>query len=154
MRCAVIKDNLVVNLIVADANVDAAPEGHTLINVDESVNIGATYDPLSDSFANPEPPTPQIVVPYCITRRQCAMQLFSLQMISSDDAIAMTQTGTPPAAIQVFIDQMNEPDRTMAMLDFAAMEYQRNSVLLASLMTANGMTDQQIDQFFIAAAAL
>lgn len=97
---------------------------------------------------------PVSTVPESITRRQCAMMMFSLQMISGAEAIAMTQSGIPPAAVQAYLDTLPEPQRTMATMDFAAMNYFRENPLLLALMAANNMTEQQVDEFFIAAAAL
>jgi hypothetical protein len=91
-------------------------------------------------------------VPQSITRRQCAKQLLALSMISGDEAIAMTRNGTPPAMVQAYLDNMQEPDRTSATIDFAADTYLRNNPLLAALMAANGMTEEQVDQFFIEAS--
>ena len=98
----------------------------------------------------PEPPE----VPAQITRRQCAVMMLSQNMITSQEAILMTQSGIPPANVQTYFDAMSEPQRTMAIIDFAATNYFRNNPLLADLMAANGMTEQQVDQFFIDAASL
>lgn len=93
-------------------------------------------------------------VPASITRRQCAKQLLVLGMISAQEAIDMTQSGKPPAMVQAYLDNMPEPDRTFATIDFAADTYLRSNPLLAALMAANGMTEQQVDEYFIAAAQL
>lgn len=94
------------------------------------------------------------VVPSVLTRRQCAMMMFNMQMISGAEAIAMTQSGVPPAAVQSYLDALQEPDRTLATIDFAATSYYRSNPLLIALMNANNMTEQQVDEFFIAAAQL
>lgn len=119
----------------------------------------APFQPYVDAWLqkkneidNPPPSPPS--VPDSITRRQCAMMMFSLQMISGPEAIAMTQSGIPPAAIQGYLDTLPEPQRTMATMDFAATNYFRNNPLLAALMAANNMTEEQVDQFFISAAML
>lgn len=91
-------------------------------------------------------------VPESITRRQCAMQLFSIGMITGDEGIAMTRSGIPPVAVQAFLAALPEPDLTMAMMDFAATSYFRDNPLLAALMTANNMTEERVDQFFIEAS--
>jgi hypothetical protein len=54
--------------------------------------------------------------------------------------------------VQAYLDNMQEPDRTSATIDFAADTYLRNNPLLAALMAANGMTEEQVDQFFIEAS--
>lgn len=93
-------------------------------------------------------------VPKSITRRQCAMMMFSMQMISGPEAIAMTQSGIPPYAVQQYLDTLPEPQRTMATIDFAAMEYYRENPLLLALMAVNNMSEQQLDEFFLGAAQL
>lgn len=60
MRCAVIDiaTNTVVNMIVADAAIDAAPGGCLLVNTDGPCNIGWVYDPVVNDFTDPNPPPP------------------------------------------------------------------------------------------------
>lgn len=96
----------------------------------------------------------KMLVPESITRRQCAMMMFSTQMITGPEAVAMTQSGIPPAAVQAYLDTMPEPDRTMAIMDFAASSYYRENPLLLALMIANNMTEEDVDNFFIAAGKL
>jgi hypothetical protein len=93
-------------------------------------------------------------IPKAITRRQCALQLRAMGMITIAEAKMMTKDGTPPAAIQGYFDTMAEADRDMAEIDFAAINYFRNNPLITALMTANGLTKSDIDNFFIAAAQL
>lgn len=93
-------------------------------------------------------------VPESITRRQCAKQLLAIGLITAQEAIAMTRNGTPPAMVQAYLDNMQEPDRTSATIDFAADTYLRSNPLLSALMAANGMTEEQVDAYFIAAAIL
>lgn len=112
--------------------------------------------PFVDMYVAQVPPDPEPVnpVPDSITRRQCAMMMFSLQMISGPEAIAMTQSGIPPFAVQQYLDTLPEPQRTFAIMDFAATNYYRSNPLLLSLMQINNMTEQQVDEFFIGAAQL
>jgi len=56
MRAAVVDTgtNLVVNLIIADASVDAPPLGCVLVNIDDiDCNIDWTYDAAANSFTPP-----------------------------------------------------------------------------------------------------
>lgn len=94
------------------------------------------------------PPPPKPFVPESITRRQCARQLLIVGMITGDEAIAMTQSGIPPASVQAYLNTLSEPDKTLATIDFAADNYYRNNPLLAALMVANNMSDEQVDDFF------
>lgn len=62
MRCALVDNltNIVVNLIVADPAVDTSPEGQTIVGLPDgsSVSIGWLYDPVTETFTDPNPPPP------------------------------------------------------------------------------------------------
>lgn len=61
MRAAVVSltDYIVVNIIVADASKDPAPDGCILVDVtDIQCDIGWIYDPDTGTFTNPNPPPP------------------------------------------------------------------------------------------------
>lgn len=100
-----------------------------------------------------EPPPP---VPESITRRQCALQLLAMQTITDVEALAMTKSGDVPAAIMAVLDQavangtMTPEQKILAEIDFAAANYYRSN----SLISMMGLSSEQIDQFFIAAAKL
>jgi hypothetical protein len=62
MRAAVVDlaTNIVTNVIVADATVDVAPGGCTLVDVDNlSCEIGWVYDPVVVDFIDPNPMEPE-----------------------------------------------------------------------------------------------
>lgn len=101
-----------------------------------------------------DPATLPPPVPRMITRRQCALQLRASGMISTAEAKAMVKDGTPPAAIKASFDAMPGENGTLAEIDFAAVNYYRDNPLISSLMAANGMTTEQVDDFFRAAALL
>ena len=66
MKAAVVdpQNNIVANIIVADAKVDLPPDGYFLIDVTEiPCAIGWIYDPQTGSFADPNPPTEPIPAP-------------------------------------------------------------------------------------------
>lgn len=92
---------------------------------------------------------PLPAIPESITRRQCAIQLLTLEMITAAEAIEMSRSGMPPASVQSAFDKMPDPKKTMALIDFAATSYYRSNPLIPSLMEADGMTNEQVDQFFI-----
>lgn len=115
-----------------------------------SLNTDYSGYTLVEWLMDEPPPT----VPKSITRRQCALQLKALQMISAQEAIDMTRSGVPPAAVAAYFATLSDDDRVLAEIDFAAMNYFRDNPLIETLMTANGMTTEQTDQFFIAAAQL
>lgn len=151
MRCAVIENGIVSNIIVADANVDKSPiEGAVLVNVDDTVQIGYTYD--NGVFTDPNPPKPpepiKIPVPAFITRRQCSLELLARNMISLQEALDMTKTAAVPSAIKAIFDSNLQGDaRLLAEIDFAAANYYRANSLLSMM----GMPESDIDQFFIEA---
>lgn len=123
--------------------------------------IGFVYGPLVNVDYNGymlkpwEVDNPQPRVPQSISRRQCALQLLAIGMISGPEAVEMTRNGTPPASVQNYIDALpDESHRYIALINFAAMEYHRSNPLLNELMAANGGTPESIDAFFVAAAAL
>jgi hypothetical protein len=97
------------------------------------------------------PPAP---VPASITRRQCARELFNREMITGDEMVAMTATGTPPASIEAMFALMPDNEQWIARSDFAADTYMRDNPLLVFIMTASGATPPDIDDFFREAAAL
>ena len=57
MNCAYIQDNIVTNIIVADAG-DSVPEGVTLVEItsETEIDIGWSWD--GTVFINPNPPPP------------------------------------------------------------------------------------------------
>jgi hypothetical protein len=95
-----------------------------------------------------------VPVPQTITRRQCARELFIRQMITGDEMVAMTTTGTPPASIEDMFALMPDNEQWIARSDFAADTYLRDNPLLVFIMTASGSTSADIDDFFREAAAL
>jgi hypothetical protein len=96
-----------------------------------------------------------VIIPDSITRRQCALQLLTLNMITPAEAVEMVQAGIPPEIVKGYIDALpSEMDRAVATINFAAATYQRLNPLLFALMQANGKTEADRDQFFIAAAQL
>lgn len=61
MKAAVVEDvtNIVVNIIIADAHKDPAPDGCFLIDcTDIPCDIGWIYDPATGAFNPPVPPEP------------------------------------------------------------------------------------------------
>ena len=87
-------------------------------------------------------------VPQQITRRQCAVELRKRNLISAQEALAMTKTGDVPALVNEMFSAMTETDRIIAETDFAADTYLRTNSLLNQIMTATGASEADIDQFF------
>ena len=59
MKAAVVElsTNIVLNVIVANANVDLAPDGCVLIDITNGpdCSTGWIYDPVTQTFGNPQP---------------------------------------------------------------------------------------------------
>jgi len=90
------------------------------------------------------PPAP----PASITRRQCALELLTRGLITPEEALAMTKSADVPAAVAMVFAGMSPEARILAEIDFAATNYYRANTLLSQM----GLTDAQLDEFFIAAA--
>jgi hypothetical protein len=90
-------------------------------------------------------------VPESITRRQCALQLLEMKIISAEEALVMTKAGDMPLAVYIILEkELSDPEAFIrAQIDFAAANYYRSNSLLGMM----GMSPEQIDQFFIAAAS-
>jgi hypothetical protein len=98
-----------------------------------------------------EPPPP---VPQSISRRQAATQLRNDQYISQNEALAMASVAAIPPFVSGYFDTLDPVDKENAQLAFTAIDYPRDSSLLIAVMTANGLSDDQINQFFISASKL
>jgi hypothetical protein len=96
-----------------------------------------------EPYVPPPPPVPQ-----SITRRQCAIQLREMTLITPQEALAMTKYGDVPSMISQIFGSMSETDKIKAETDFAADTYLRSNPLLVSIMTQSGHTEEEIDQFF------
>lgn len=126
---------------------------------------GPDYEVMKDrvrAYGRAVPMTPDEIAerdamfPQVITRRQCALQLLATQTITPEEALAMTKAGDVPAAIAAIFDSavanstMTADQRILAEIDFAAANYYRSN----SLLPLMGLTEAEIDQFFIAAVQL
>jgi hypothetical protein len=100
------------------------------------------------------PPPPPVVIPASITRRQCAIELLNVGLITEAEALAMVTTATPPAFVATLIDNLPEADKMRARINFAADTYDRANPLIVELMAAAGKTPADADAFFVAAAKL
>ena len=127
-RFAIIDAGRVINHAEADAAF-AASQGW--IPAGDS-RIGDLWD--GEVFTPPPPPPP--VVPSAVTMRQARLALLAAGLL---DAVETAIMGAGPAAKIEW--------------DYAT-EVQRASGLVPAMATALGLTEDQIDALFIAAAAL
>lgn len=147
-------ENKAVNFVESDGVPGYIPDGCTAVQIPEGASYGYGWVWDGTKFVPPDVPVP-VKVPASITRRQCALQLLNMGIITDQEAVDMTRTGLPPANVQAYIDALPTADeRARAEIDFAADAYYRDNPLLEAIMIANGATDAEIDQFFIEASQL
>lgn len=96
-----------------------------------------------------------INVPQTISDRQFFQQLAIAGVISQEEALAAVKTGDIPAALSGFIAALDDASRFNAeMLLSGATVFQRNHSLTNAVAMAQGMTADQVDEFFRQAAKL
>lgn len=150
-------DNKALNFILWDGKTEfdhGQSQGNSLVLIEGIEDYGFGW--IWDGRRFIAPSMQNMTVPASITRRQCALQLLAMNTITSQEALDMTKTATVPAAIaQIFDAQVaggawTAEQRTLAEIDFAADNYYRSN----NLMSVMGLTEQEIDGFFIAADKL
>ena len=124
--------NIVSNVSVWDDVPQSTNE--TLYVQTDSAGIGWTYNPADESFSSPEPAPPG--VPHSVSMRQARLALLGAGLLDSVDAVVAQS----PRAVQIE-------------WEFAT-DVWRDRDLVASIGGALGLTDDQIDALFIAAAAI
>jgi hypothetical protein len=103
-----------------------------------------------------DPATLPPPVPESISRRQCALQLLAMSVITAQEALDMTKTAAVPVTIASIFDAQvtngtwTTEQRILAEIDFAATNYYRSN----SLLPLMGLSEQEIDGFFIATSLL
>lgn len=132
---AVIHDNVVTNVLVADAATYPADPGSFLVDVDiENIPpIGSTYDAVTGQFT---PTLPSIPVPEAVTPRQVRLLLLQQGLLDQ---------------VEIIISQQ---DRATQITWEFAIEFRRDDPLLNNLAQQLNLTEEQVDQFFIAASQL
>lgn len=107
-------------------------------------------DPEVVAFLNPPMPVPQT-----LSRRQFFQQAAIDGMISEDEAFAAVATGTIPPPMQDYIDSLPADEQFNAKMLFGgAQVFERNAEITSDFGHEKGMTDEEIDQFFIDGANL
>jgi hypothetical protein len=130
MRAAVIEHGIVRNIILVDdlgmhpGLIDAA---------------GAAIGDAWDGATFTRPPAP-VDVPQSVTMRQARLALLGAGVLATVNAAIASMPGDQGEAARIEWEY--------------ARDVLRDSPLIGGLMPALGMTEQQIDQLFIAAAAL
>ena len=132
MRAAIIKDGSVWNVVEVASL--AHPEW-TLIASD-TAQIGDLWN--GSVFTTP---SPVVVVPQSVTRRQARQALLLAGLL---DSVEPAINAIPDAT-----------QRRLSLIEWQdSLEFERNRPLLVSMGTALGLTSAQLDQLFITAASL
>jgi hypothetical protein len=88
-----------------------------------------------------------------LTKRQFLIQLLRSQMVTPEEAATLATE--PPALMGPILASMNEEDALEARLSWAAMtQVERYSPLVVAAGVANNISNQDLDNFFAAAAAI
>lgn len=138
--------------------------GNTVIR--KADNAGIPKDPDNRDYqeylasggeanADPYEPPPE-PVPRSISDRQFFQQLALVGTITEAEALEAVKVGTIPPALQGFVDGIDNPDQKFAanMLLAGATVFERDHPLTDAIGEAQGMSPDQVDAFFTAAAAL
>jgi len=147
---------LVVNRIVLDDEAAWQPdEGHTIVAEGEvAFDVGGS---IADGIYKPPvrpDPLPMMLVPRSISDRQFFQQLAVAGIISEAEALA-SNAAVIPAPLLAIIDEMPEDQQFgVKMLVSGATSFERDNPVTVAIGSAHGMTADQIDAFFVAAAAL
>lgn len=133
-RAAIVVEGVVANIILVDPSSDWAPdEGELIRDIPDTANIG---DSFSDgSFTPPPPPAPS--VPTSISQAQGMIILFNRGLLSTVRTMVKNHPYEP---IRLWFDYAGVWERANPYLNALALEL--------------GLTEDQIDDLFIAAAKL
>jgi hypothetical protein len=117
----------------------------------QAFNAWVTAGGVPDPYV--APPLP---VPISISDRQFFQQLALVGTITQADALSAVKVGTIPPALQGFVDAISDPAKKFAanMLLAGATVFERNHPLTEAIGEAQGMSPDQVDAFFTAAAEL
>lgn len=103
-----------------------------------------------DPYISEPPPVPQE-----ISDRQFFQQLAIMGLISEGEAIAAVSTGTLPPAMAGFVDELPAEQRFAARMALqGATTFVRTNPLVETFGEMQGMTSEQIDDLWRAAAQL
>ena len=94
--------------------------------------------------------------PRTISDRQFFQMLAVSEAITKEEALAAVMVGTIPAALEAIVSGIADENEQFAarMLLSGATQFVRDQPLVSAVAAARGMTEQQLDEFWSAAAAL
>jgi hypothetical protein len=99
-------------------------------------------------------PTKSVI--HAISNVQFYQQLATIKAITQADALAAVGRGVNPAALQRVVDAISDPAQQFAanMLLTGTATFRRDHSLTNAIGASLGMTAAQMDELFVAAAAL
>lgn len=134
-RIAMIKNNLVENVVLVAEDSTWAPVGFTLVDVTDRPEIGPGWKHINSVFIIPDVENPPVVFQE-ITPRQVRLGLLSI--------------GVSLAAIDAAIDSLDEPQRSVAQIDWKyAIAFKRDNPLVQTIGAMLGKTAAEIDQLWL-----
>jgi hypothetical protein len=151
--------DVIIVQIVADVGLGIGPEPLSFtVRKDDPFGLG----PVIREWlaANPGFPilpyvAPKPEVPHEISDRQFFQELAIMGLITQDEALAAVMTGTLPAAMVGFISAMPADQQFSARMALCgATVFMRSHPLTDAFGAAQGLTSDQIDDLWRAAAAL
>ncbi|MGY5791902.1 hypothetical protein ACXHXM_16825 len=89
-----------------------------------------------------------------ISRRQFFQQAAVAGIITENEALAAVTTGALPTSVTAFINSLPTDQQFGAKMLFSVNEFQRSSPMANAFGQAIGITPEQTDDFFTAAAQL
>lgn len=132
----IVQDGQVVNAVVGSLETVQSMFPDALCVESEEGGIGWVWD--GENLTSPPSEPPPVVVPAEVTMRQARLELLSAGKLSSVDAA---------------IDAMPEPQRSAARIEWEySSSVRRDNALILALGPALGMSEAQIDDWFVAAA--
>lgn len=130
-----IKNTLVENVAKVEDGSTWAPSGFSLIDVTDRPEIGPGWRCINEVFIKPPEPTPPIIFQE-ITPRQVRLGLLSI--------------GVSLASIDAAIDALDEPQRSVAQIDWKyAIAFKRDNPLVETIGAMLGKTPEEIDALWL-----
>lgn len=115
-------------------------------------------NPSEPAWALPDPedqapPAPSLPVPDVVTKRQFLIQLLRSGMVSAEEVPTLAMQ--PPALMAAVLAAMPAEQGLETTVSWASMtQVERYNPLTTAAAEAAGTTQQQLDEFFIAAAQI
>lgn len=101
------------------------------------------------------PPTPPVVVPQSISRRQFLLALLGAGFITPAEALAAVTNGAVPVNLATLIAGLPEGDALAVRITWASMTVaERDNPIIAMLIGAGLATEAQVDELFRVGAGL